>query len=137
MPEIQKADPRARRNALWLFAVTVVAGSALLAWIELSPVGLGPERFAQSPGAVVLMLAILLALAAWAAVYAWRTGRRVVSAERFPPPGMLVVRDTPVHTGRRARLTGYVMMGLAVLILLSAAGAAAIIYLLLQLLGDG
>ena len=35
----------------------------------------------------------------------WRLGRRINLAERFPPPGMRVIKDTPVRTGARARMT--------------------------------
>jgi hypothetical protein len=33
----------------------------------------------------------------------WGLGRRVNQSGRFPPPGMKVVRDTPVRTGPKAR----------------------------------
>lgn len=127
MPEIQKADPDARRNALWLIAV-VAAGAALLAWIEFAPVGLGPERFGGSPWLLVVMLVLLLVPMVAYGAYTWRLGRRVVEAGRFPAPGMKVIRDTPVQTGQRARVTGYVMMFLAVLMVASAFAGAVLFY---------
>lgn len=128
MPEIQKADPGARRKALWLIAV-VAAGALLLAWIELAPAGGGPERFAESPWLLVVMLVMLLVPVAACGAYTWRMGRRVVKAERFPAPGLKVVRDTPVQTGQQARVTGYMMMFLASLMVVSAFAAAALFYL--------
>ena len=33
----------------------------------------------------------------------WRLGRRINLADRFPPPGMKVIKDTRVRTGPKAR----------------------------------
>ena len=32
----------------------------------------------------------------------WRMGQSVFDAQRFPPPGVQVIRDTPVLTGKEA-----------------------------------
>jgi hypothetical protein len=51
----------------------------------------------------------------------WRFGARIVCAERFPPPGHRVVRDTIVQHGRSAVVRGRVLMALA-LVLVGAGG---------------
>ncbi|NQU22182.1 MAG: hypothetical protein HQ567_12935, partial [Candidatus Nealsonbacteria bacterium] len=57
----------------------------------------------------------------------WWLGRKIVRADRYPPPGMKVIRDTPVRTGAAAgrlaiaaQITG---------LLLAVAGTAAMWYL--------
>jgi len=56
-----------------------------------------------------LLLAPLLALA----VYLWALGGRVVRAREFPPPGLRVIRDTPIVTGERAVSRGRLFKVLA------------------------
>jgi hypothetical protein len=53
---------------------------------------------------------------AGAALHLWSLGARVVRAARFPPPGLAVVRDTPVLTGEKAVVRGRLLRGLALVI---------------------
>lgn len=53
--------------------------------------------------------------------YLWRLGARIVHSGVFPPPGMRVVRDTPVLLGRAAVRRGRLLKVLGLL-----AGAAGI-----------
>jgi hypothetical protein len=57
----------------------------------------------------VLLLAPLLAFAA----YTWSLGERVLRAREFPPPGLRVIRDTPVITGEKAVSRGRLLKVLA------------------------
>jgi hypothetical protein len=43
---------------------------------------------------------------------------RVLKTERYPPPGMKVIRDTRLCTGRKARITAYVLMVNSVILIL-------------------
>ena len=58
---------------------------------------------------VALVSAPLLALAS----YLWRVGARTIRAERFPPPGFAVVRNTRVLRGQSARRRGRPAQALA------------------------
>lgn len=42
---------------------------------------------------------------------------RVFRSGQFPPPGMKVIRDTVLRTGRKAKAAGAVLSGAAVLVL--------------------
>lgn len=117
MSDIQPADPRARRLALLIVAVAAAAGFLLIgsagslqpdleAWIAEEPRG----RLR------LLMLAAILATSApllGFAAYFWGLGQRILRAQRYPPPGMTVVRDTPVVTGEAARRRGRIVRALA------------------------
>jgi hypothetical protein len=48
------------------------------------------------------------------AIYLWRIGRRVISVDRYPPPGVHLLRETRSVTGPAARRIGRLMQWLAV-----------------------
>lgn len=119
---IQRADPRARRAAFRIVAAAAIAGTVVVVALEWrredvqrwllehgSFLARHPELVAA--GALALMLPL-----AGAAAYLWRLGTRIVRAERLPPPGVAVVRDTAVLTGRPAVARGRLLRLLAVLL---------------------
>jgi hypothetical protein len=120
-PEIQRADAGARRRAVLIVVFAAVAGAILIAlfrasrpalerWIMRDPSQVGARLRLSFAIVVVLSSASLLGFAA----YFWRLGARVVDAERFPPPGVAVFRDTPVVRGPAARRRGRLIQAAAV-----------------------
>lgn len=134
MSEVRRADPSlVRQMFLLLVAGAVVGGAgitlferyrdALLAWVAADP----QPRARLVLGAVAAAaVGPLLACA----TYAWRVGVRTVHAEEFPPPGIRVVRDTPVVTGQPAMVRGRL---LRVFALACIGGAVAMVFLLWRL----
>ena len=55
-----------------------------------------------------------------AALFTWKMAERVLVAERFPPPGMPVIRDTTVKEGQRARHRGRLCRVFAIVFILLA-----------------
>jgi len=121
--EILPADPKARRMAIALALGVGVLGAAAV-WavrhyqrqiLELAEV----DRAAAVAKAIQLTDLFawvvglsLMGIGLWAA---W-LGRRIHKAQQFPPPGMRVIRDTPVRTGPTARRIGLMGMGLGLAI---------------------
>lgn len=113
MSEIQKADPNARRTGLLIIGVGTVLGVALITtagelrsdledWVKEDP----KVRLRMVMAALMLLtMGPVLGLA----VYFWRLGERIVRAERYPPPGFRVVRDTTVVIGQAAGRRGRLM----------------------------
>ncbi len=143
MTEIQKADPWARRRAvITLVVVALIGGATLLLfehfrpaledWIGQDPAHRAPRVAVFLAGFVALSSVPLLAFA----VYLWRFGGRVVAAERFPPPGFAVVRDTPVLRGPTARGRGRLARTMAGSLALLACIAPVIIWWLLKTLAS-
>ena len=126
-PEIQRADAGARRRAALIVVCAAVAGAILIAlartyrpalerWITQDPDQVGSRlRLAFSILAVVSSGSLL-----GFAAYFWRLGMRVVHAEQIPPPGLAVLRDTPIVRGSAARRRGRFIQVVAVMLTLLA-----------------
>ena len=141
MEEIQRADPRARRRALLIVACATVAGPTLIAlaeqyrpvledWVTRDPDHV-PARLKL--GFATLAVAVSGPLLGCAA-YVWRLGRSIVRAEKFPPPGRAVVRDTVVMRGSAARRRGRLIQLIAAALALVACAIPATLWRLASLL---
>ena len=121
--EIVPGDPALRRTALAVGLGVVVA---LLVAIVSAP-GLFESLSAlsqASPGEAVLWFAAfvtpIFALASAVGVDALRRSLATLRERRFPPPGMRVLRDTPVIRGRQARVLGILGCTLGATLLVAA-----------------
>ena len=133
--ELQRADPVARRRALWTIVLAAAVGVTLLVVLDRSLPDLSawvtedPQSFSSRTKLVLLVYGAVAVLPMVAfALYFWSLGRRTVSARRFPPPEMKVFRDTSVLVGTAAETRGRVLKGLSVVISLLALGLAALLW---------
>jgi MFS family permease len=125
MNEMLRADPAARRKAIFLAMLLIAAGAALAGFLQSFTGKLGllaetdPQRALEQGSLLLLALSaalvgVTLALAAWL----YRQGSRIERAGRYPPPGARVIRDTPVVSGpgaaARGRLARWLAIGLGV-----------------------
>jgi len=113
MPDIRKADAQARRRAVLLIFAAAFIGSLLILVFEHFRIPLedwllaDPELSGERARRLLLALAGLLQLPALGfALYLWTLGKRICRAQEFPPPGLAVIRDTPVVTGTAAMARG-------------------------------
>jgi hypothetical protein len=126
MPGIQRADPGARRRALLLAVAIGAAGWAaffvLQEWLA--------DLQTKDPAIAREALEDAMIWGTWAATlpvlvfatWLWLLGARVRRAERYPPPGAKVIRDTPVLTGREARSRGALLQVFALILGVCGAG---------------
>ena len=141
--EIQKADPKARRLALVFTLIGMIIGTLLILAVEQYQ-GTVREQILSEPAdasdrirSAFLVSATLLAtpLLLFAA-YCWNLGAKVRRAQRFPPPNVRVIRDTPVVYGDDADFRARVLQALAVgLLILTALLLAAFWYVATTLSG--
>ena len=112
-PEIQYADPEARRRALRWFVPVALVGLVLATALTYTG---SADDFNSAVTSVYLMLAVLFVISAmmlWPLHRLWKTGRAARETGRFPPDGVAVIRDTPVHRGDAAVLRGRLLQVLA------------------------
>jgi len=82
----------------------------------------------------IVLAALLAGPLLGLAVYSWRLGRRVLAAERFPPPGLAVIHDTAVLCGDAARRRGRGLQIFAALLAFLACCIPVLLYRLITLL---
>lgn len=134
MAEMHHATPGAGKRLAMHIAIVAITGSAivtfsqtyqpeLLEWVTSDPSQ--TRRRAQLIVAVLGLIVVgpLIGLA----LYVWRLGTRTLNEERFPPEGLIVLRDMLVVRGAEARSRGrvfrafsmafFVIAGLLLLIL--------------------
>jgi hypothetical protein len=140
MTQIERADPRTRRWAVALVALGAAGGllaflvaesrlPALHAWITEDPAQVQTRLKLIASGLAAAVAVPTLLLAA----YYWRLGGRVIRSNRFPPPGMRVIRDTVIWHGESARRRGRILQGLAVILSFVVGGFVTILWRLISL----
>jgi hypothetical protein len=121
MTAIVHADPRVRRRALILVVTTVLVGVVGLSFFndflrdmealataspQMADQQLKPIRIALVAGALCVSIT-LAGLLTYIAL-------RVIRAGQYPPPGMHVLWETPIRTGRQATVAATLMLVVAV-----------------------
>ena len=121
-PSVQPADPAHRRIAIVGILLINTAGAVLI-WLVTRQIDRLVDLTGLEHAALIICLAMILVSLGIlpTALYLYTTGRRIRQAERFPPPGMAVIRNTPVITGPPARRRGTILMILAVILVIVAA----------------
>jgi hypothetical protein len=142
MTQVRKADPAARRAAVWTCVAGAIAGGLLLAdlqqyrpalieWLAADRAETAARLQLLFGALAVLLAAPLLGLAAWL----WSLGGRAIRAAEFPPPGMRVIRDTPVVCGDAAVSRGRMLRAAAILVVVAAVAACALLWRVGTVLG--
>ncbi len=138
MSEIQKADPKLRRQLIVIVLVVAAIGSALIMLLQLNQDTLKTwivdhkEYLVAHPEVVAFVFFVFMLPLLGGAVYLWRFASRVIAARRFPPPGMRVIRDTPVLSENRALVRGRVLQFLAVILFLNSLGIPVMVWFLFR-----
>lgn len=123
--KLERADRKERIRWFIILLVMALAGAAAIVWLGPTLTGrlesAEPEKTLR---VVVMALSILFIPVAVFGLTIVLLGRRTLSSERFPPPGVKVIRDTVVLEGREARRRGYILTVLgSLLIILSLYGS--------------
>lgn len=144
MRDIRRADPAARRQAMWLLIVGTLVGVLLMLAFERyrTPlrewIGSGSRDAAHRIQPALVLLAVLLSVPVVAfAAYLWTFGTKVLRARQFPPPGYWVIRDTPAVDGQAAMRRGHVFRILAVCLGAASLALWLLLWRLARLLATG
>ncbi len=133
--EVVLADKRLRMWVILAGVVLVAAGFAALGVLQgqLRAIEQQTEENLQAAKQKMIRLTATVAwigglgfvgMGAWF----WRLGRRIHRAGRFPPPGMKVIKDTPVRAGAKARTLAMVAQVAALLLAVVGTGAMWYLY---------
>jgi heme/copper-type cytochrome/quinol oxidase subunit 3 len=118
MPEeLIRADNSLRKKTIVLLVIFVLGlmllspylNNRLAAWRQAS--GENPETaLARYSSLFQWLLGITALLVSAASLYLMVVAVRVLKTEQYPPPGLKVIRDTRLQTGRRAKITAYLLL---------------------------
>lgn len=132
---IARADPARRRRILWVLAGLAALGAALIkllsAWLASGPAPAEARRL------LWLVTGLLSLTAVGAALSLVRLAARILRSGRYPPPGAVLLRDTPVRTGARASAVAWLGLACAALLATAAALLPLLLLRLLRALGAG
>ena len=142
MGNIQPADPKARRKAIWLVWLAALLGVCaglifnslqdnLQPWLE------GNLHLLLANTMIVFVFSLVAILPILAAgTYLLLLGTRTVRAQRFPLPGVAVVRDTQVLEGAAGIRRGRVIQILSLLLLCCAAAIPVVLWFIFRFLAS-
>jgi hypothetical protein len=124
MPEIQRADPQARRKTIILILVMMVVFFPTLYWANSHIESI--EEWVAQPGETIrrakLILSVLIALGAIfllaISIFTFGFASAILRSDRFPPPKIKVVKDIRIRRGIAARNIGRLMQALGIASLL-------------------
>ncbi|MBL1142696.1 MAG: hypothetical protein HND53_11755 [Proteobacteria bacterium] len=108
MTEIQKADPTARKKALFIIIIGGSVGALFLFLCSIYKVDIynwldnNLEFLLDHSSYVLFVLFILFSPLIIFSVYFYKFSLRIINDERMPPDNYPVVRDTKVFTGSQA-----------------------------------
>lgn len=136
-PEIQPADPRARRLALAILAAVTLVAAGLAFGLETAGPSIAEWLAGPAPdpeageavadagagGRIAIVVAVLVVVVTIplgvGALWLMRTGARCRESRRFPPPGFAVLRPTRVQTGDAAVRRGRALTAVAALLVVA------------------
>lgn len=114
-----RADKAYRNKVLVLLVLLVSLGTLIigwgLPWMQEDLRSRNPEEALQfMKVALVLLFLGILPMALTLLSF----GRKIISTERFPPPGVRVIRDTELLEGERAKQRGRALVIVSVILVL-------------------
>ncbi len=113
---IVKADQSLRMKLIFFIILTGIAGIVIYKWgIPLLFKYL--ENFALEKSALIIEIILDLLILSFMpfAVYFFLIGRKILKYNRFPPPGMKVIRDAPIVQGSKARRRGVLLASVSII----------------------
>ena len=142
MGTVQLADPKVKRRAFWGICVATFLGLfAILVfkyfhddfqfWLEKNI-----DFLLENPVVVFVATLVFVSPVLAAGTYLLLLGIRTVRAQRFPPPGYAVARDTPVLEGWQGVRRGRVIQLLSLLLLCAAGTIPVMIWHIFRSLGS-
>ncbi len=105
---IQPADPGERRRVLVLLAGATLLGAAFFSRFDdiAQWVIDDPAHAVMRTNLLIATLLIPASVMIFASRRLWRVGDETLRAQRYPPPGQKVIRDTAILEGPAARRRG-------------------------------
>ena len=117
--DVRRADATLPSQVLFYLILGTCVGALLIIGLERYRIPLR-DWMMQEPAQrlkhfFLLLAAILTGPLIAVAVYVWTLGKKIIRVREFPPPGLRVLRDTPIIMGEKAIARGRLLQVLAVI----------------------
>lgn len=121
---VMHADKKLRKQLLVLILLLIPAGLFLIQILSANVEDIKTLAATDIDQAVAKLRNLVTIFAVANAVfsvafglYAVSIAIRILKSEQFPPPGMRVIRDTRIRTGKKAKTMGMLMIFMAIILL--------------------
>ena len=116
---VLKADPQARRKALYIFLIFCILLFVIIHWgLPEFNAFLKQKQPQEALHILLIALSITFLSVLPIAAYLYRYGHRILEAGQLPPPGTKVTSDTEIVTGDAARRRARILIILSFIIAL-------------------
>lgn len=142
--EIKKANPTYRKKVL-IYSILILIGFIVLNFISQRYLNTIMEKNENNPEIAIQKLiqtihwlSILISvISILFSLFFARLAFYILRSQKFPAPEMEVLRDTPIKTGKSARLKGYLVLAISIIMFIVAIAAPMLIHSLIKELIQG
>ena len=133
--DIIRADKKYRNKALGLLFLLGLLSILIIIWGL--PSGMEYLRHLDHQTAFLiidLVLVFIVLSMVPLGIFLLRLSRKILKHECFPPPGMKVIKDTPIVRGKKAKIKGQIVLFISILFMIAGLCGALYIHYLFQAL---
>ena len=131
--DIIRADKKYRNKALGLIILFGLLGVGFIIWGLPSGMKYLNRLEPQTAFLIIdLVLVFIMLSMVPIGIFLFKLSRTILKHQCFPPPGMKVIKDTPIVKGKKAKVKGQILLFISILFMIAGICGALYIHYLFQ-----